>query len=67
MRLRGKIVREEFGPGHFLFETEDGHPRPQLFTEDFHHLRSAAYRKLGEVLRPRVAAAWEAASQEPRL
>lgn len=50
-----------------LFETEDGHPRPQLFTEDFHHLRSAAYRKLGEVLRPRVAAAWEAASQEPRL
>ena len=50
-----------------LFETEDGHPRPQLFTEDFHHLRSSAYRKLGQLLRPRVATAWEAASQEPRL
>jgi len=23
-QLRGKVVREEFGPGHFLLETEDG-------------------------------------------
>lgn len=23
-QLRGKVVREEFGPGHYLLETEDG-------------------------------------------
>ena len=55
-----------------VFETEGGQPRPQLFTEDFHHLRSVAYRKLGEFLQPHVAAAWAAAGddpggQEPRL
>ena len=48
-----------------VFETEGGQPRPQLFTEDFHHLRSMAYQKLGEFLQPHVAAAWAAAGDDP--